>query len=200
MERHAELLTHAQYRAVVRNGHAPGRRILTGVGPVEVRGPRIDQRKAVERDPDYERFTRSVLPRFLRRTAWNPHFHALVLEAGFDPEGTFVSIPFSGLQAMTEVFRRRVITLLVEKELLSQDFAEDLLSSRHSGFSIDNSVRVADACAQESLAQYIACPLVSLKKIRYEPFKGRVLYHIPPTHSTSARILTSSTGWTSSPS
>jgi len=33
---------------------------------------------------------------------WNPHCHALV-EGGFDAEGTFVSIPFSGLQAMTEV-------------------------------------------------------------------------------------------------
>jgi hypothetical protein len=46
-----------------------------------------------------------------------------------------------------------------------------------SGFSIDNSVRVADARTKESLAQYISRPPVSLKKIRYEPFKGRVLFH-----------------------
>ncbi len=101
----------------------------------------------------------------------------MVLEGGFDREGAFVSIPFSGLQAMAEVFRRRVIWLLVEKELLSEEFARNLLSWKNSGFSIDNSVRIPDARTQESLAQYISRPPVSLKKIRYEPFKEKVLFH-----------------------
>ena len=50
---------------------------------------------------------------------WNSHFHAIVLEGGFDEAGTFVYIPFSGLQSMTEVFRHRVVKLLVEQEFLS---------------------------------------------------------------------------------
>jgi len=108
---------------------------------------------------------------------WNPHFHALVVEGGFDEGGTFVCVPFSGLQAMTEVVCRRVITLLVDRKLLSDDFAENLLSWRNSGSSIDNSVRVADVRTHDSLAQYIARPPVSLKKVRYEPFKDRVLFH-----------------------
>jgi hypothetical protein len=33
-------------RVVVGNGHAPERTILTGVGPVNVRRPRVDERKA----------------------------------------------------------------------------------------------------------------------------------------------------------
>ena len=36
---------------------------------------------------------------------FNPHFHAIVLEGGFDEEGTFFYIPLSGLQSMTELFR-----------------------------------------------------------------------------------------------
>jgi hypothetical protein len=108
---------------------------------------------------------------------WNPHFHAIVLEGGFDDEGTFFYIPFSGLQSMVEVFRRRVIKLLVQRELLNDNFARNLLSWKHSGFSIDNSVRILDESAQESLAEYIARPPISLKKIRYEPFKGKVLFH-----------------------
>jgi hypothetical protein len=108
---------------------------------------------------------------------WNPHFHAIVLEGGFDEEGAFFYIPFSGLQSMVEGFRRRVIKLLVERELLNEDFARNLLSWKHSGFSIDNSVRILDQSSQESLAEYIARPPISLKKIRYEPFKGRVLFH-----------------------
>lgn len=108
---------------------------------------------------------------------WNPHFHAIVLEGGFDDEGTFFFIPFSGLQSMVEVFRRRVIKLLVERELLNEVFARNLMSWKHSGFSIDNSVRILEDSTQESLAEYIARPPISLKKIHYEPFKGRVLFH-----------------------
>jgi hypothetical protein len=94
---------------------------------------------------------------------WNPHFHAIVLEGGFDDEGTFFYIPFTGLDSMAEVFRRRVIKLLVERELLNENFAQNLLSWRHSGFSIDNSVRILDESAQENLAEYIARPPISLK-------------------------------------
>ena len=108
---------------------------------------------------------------------WNPHFHETVLEGGFDEWGTFFYIPFSGLQSMTELFRCRVIKLLLELELLNDDFSRNLLSWKHSGFSIDNSVRILDQSSQESLAEYIVRPPISLKKIRYEPFKGRVLFH-----------------------
>ncbi len=108
---------------------------------------------------------------------WNPHQHCLVLEGGFDEAGRFIHVPLSGLGEMTEVFRRRVIWLLMEKELLAEEFARNLLFWKNSGFSIDNSVRLTDAKSKESLAEYIARPPISLKKIRYEPFKGKVLSH-----------------------
>lgn len=56
------------HRQVVRNGHAPQRTILTGVGPLEVSRPRVDERKAIAADQEHELFTSGVLPRFLRRT------------------------------------------------------------------------------------------------------------------------------------
>ena len=61
-------------------------------------------------------------------------------------------------QSMVEVFRRRLIKLLVQRELLNDDFARNLLSWSHSGFSIDNSVRMLDESFEESLAEYIARP------------------------------------------
>ncbi len=64
---------------------------------------------------------------------WNPHFHTIVLEGGFDDEGTLFYIPFSGLQSMVEVFRRRVIKFLVARGLLNEGFARNLLSWKHSG-------------------------------------------------------------------
>ncbi|NBC29492.1 MAG: hypothetical protein GVY29_05815 [Spirochaetes bacterium] len=42
---------------------------------------------------------------------------------------------------------------------------------------MDNSVRILNESARESLAEYIARPPIFLKKIHYEPFQGRVLFH-----------------------
>ena len=74
---------------------------------------------------------------------------------------------------MVEVFGRQVIKFLVDRKLVNKEFAQNLLCWHHSGFDIDNSVRILDEQSQESLAEYICQPPISLKKIRYEPFKGR---------------------------
>ena len=66
---------------------------------------------------------------------WNPHHHCLVLERGFDEQGRFIRVPLSDVGQMTEVFRRRLIWLLVEKKLLAEDFAQNLLSWKNSGFT-----------------------------------------------------------------
>ena len=62
---------------------------------------------------------------FLR---WNSHWHALVLEGGFDSEGTFYYLPYRNLEQMTEYFRRNLIGLFLEKELINEGFAANLLS------------------------------------------------------------------------
>ncbi|MCD6298628.1 MAG: transposase [Deltaproteobacteria bacterium] len=108
---------------------------------------------------------------------WNPHFHCLVLEGGFYDEGNFVYIPFSDLKKMTEYFRRKVINLFLKNDMINEGFARNLLSWRNSGFSIDNSVQILTDKARVNLAEYISRAPVSLRKLFYEPFKGRVLYH-----------------------
>ena len=53
------------HRQVVRNGRLPKRRITTGVGPIEVRQPRVrDNRRLAER----EKFSSKILPPYLRKT------------------------------------------------------------------------------------------------------------------------------------
>ena len=115
---------------------------------------------------------------FLR---WNAHWHGLVLEGGFDEEGRFVYLPISDTKRMTELFRRLVIKYFQEKKLITERFARNLLSWKNSGFSVDNSIRIYgnDHKVREALAQYIAKPPVSLEKIKYEPFHGKVLYKTP---------------------
>ena len=47
-------------RLVVRNGHLPERELVTGVGPIPVRQPRVRHR-------DKKHFTRAILPKYMRR-------------------------------------------------------------------------------------------------------------------------------------
>lgn len=57
---------------------------------------------------------------------------------------------------MSQYFGRRTIELFVEKGLINEEFAQNLLSWKHSGISIDHTVRILDKLTQESLAEYIA--------------------------------------------
>jgi hypothetical protein len=113
---------------------------------------------------------------FLR---FNPHFHGIILEGGFDAAGRFIHIPFGQPSGMTECFRQRVIKLFLDCMLISQDKADTLLSWRLSGFSVDASIRISatDFKQRESLAQYIARPPLSLKKIPFEDLGGKIAFH-----------------------
>ena len=65
IDAHAHLKDEAGRRQVVRNGYLPERDIQTGLGDVEVKQPRVhDRRPADER----EKFTSAILPPYLKRT------------------------------------------------------------------------------------------------------------------------------------
>jgi putative transposase len=53
-------------RMVVRNGYMPERRVLTGLGPIAVKQPRVDDRK-LRKEKSEAGFTSRILPRYLRR-------------------------------------------------------------------------------------------------------------------------------------
>ncbi len=61
----AHLLDEHGHRLVVANGYLPERQILTGIGPVSVKQPRIADRRPAEQR---ENLTRRILPPYLRRT------------------------------------------------------------------------------------------------------------------------------------
>lgn len=62
LEAHHEARDEHGRRLVVRNGYAATRRVQTGLGHLEVRAPRVDDRR------EQERFTSRILPPYLRRT------------------------------------------------------------------------------------------------------------------------------------
>ena len=64
---HAELADEQGRRRLVRNGHAPERQIQTGIGPLEVRRPKVRDRGGTDGGEPI-RFTSAILPAYLRRT------------------------------------------------------------------------------------------------------------------------------------
>ena len=65
---HAGLKTEDGRQRVVRHGHLPEREVMTGIGPVAVRQPRVRDREAAAEDPARIRFSPSILPPYLRRS------------------------------------------------------------------------------------------------------------------------------------
>ncbi|MFZ4580920.1 MAG: IS256 family transposase [Myxococcota bacterium] len=66
--KHADLKTEAGRQRVVRHGHLPEREVMTGIGPVTVRQPRVRDRAAGVDDPARIRFSPSILPPYMRRS------------------------------------------------------------------------------------------------------------------------------------
>ena len=64
---HSQCLDDGGRRMVVRNGHKPPRTILSGLGPIEVKQPRVDDRRVDENGVRF-RFTSKILPPYLRKT------------------------------------------------------------------------------------------------------------------------------------
>lgn len=64
----ADLKTPDGYQRVVRHGHLPEREIMTGIGPVAVRQPRVRDRAAGADDPARIRFAPTILPPYARRS------------------------------------------------------------------------------------------------------------------------------------
>jgi transposase-like protein len=67
VDRHKHCLDDRGRRRVVRNGHKPTRTVLTCAGPLEVKQPRVDDRRVDENGVRF-RFTSRILPPYLRKS------------------------------------------------------------------------------------------------------------------------------------
>lgn len=65
MQKHSTLTDEDRKKVVTKNRYMPQRQILTGMGPLEIKQPRIDDRAL--KGYSHERFTSNILPRYLRR-------------------------------------------------------------------------------------------------------------------------------------
>jgi hypothetical protein len=70
------------------------------------------------------------------------------------PLGGPLQRPLGATAALTEIWRRRVVALFIEKGLLNHDFARNLLGWEHSEFSIESETRILDQPTREAPCQY----------------------------------------------
>ena len=68
LAKHAECKTEDGRARIVRHGHLPEREVMTGIGPVPVKQPRVRDRGATVDDPGRIRFSPTILPPYMRRS------------------------------------------------------------------------------------------------------------------------------------
>jgi len=96
--------------------------------------------------------------------------------------------PSSTPTVAERLFRHRVIALLRDEGLLSQERIELLLSWRNSGFSAHHGVTVAagDTVGIERLGRYLLRAPVAVERMQLDAGTGEVLYR--PRHATGSGL------------
>jgi hypothetical protein len=106
----------------------------------------------------------------------HPHLHFLVTEGGVDEAGLFHKVPRFNDSRLAEIFAREVLADLVGRELLSPEWADRLLSWRHTGFNVHSRVRAKTRHEAERVGKYMIRPLLSLERFSLDERTGQVRY------------------------
>ena len=109
---------------------------------------------------------------------WHSHIHAVVTEGVFTESGHFVHIGDTWRHRAIGIWQDKVFDLLLDAHKIDDDVVANMRDWKHSGFSVDNSVKIeaADHAGMQRLIQYIArCPF-SLGRMVSLTDDGKILY------------------------
>jgi ribosomal protein S27E len=118
----------------------------------------------------------AAIQTFGNRMNFHPHLHFLVVEGGVDEAGLFHKVPRIDDSRLAELFAREVLGFLLRKKLLSPEWAERLLSWRHTGFNVHSRVRAKTKREAERVGKYMIRPLLSLERLSLDEREGQVVY------------------------
>jgi len=113
---------------------------------------------------------------FGERINFHPHLHLLVTEGGVERAGIFHRIAHLDDSRLAEIFAREVLALLVSKGLLSPEWAERILSWRHTGFNVHSRVRARTKVEAERVGKYMVRPILALDHLLFLEREGKVGY------------------------
>jgi len=84
---------------------------------------------------------------------------------------------------LAEIFAREVFRLLVGKGLLSPEWAERILSWRHSGFNVHSRVRARTKLEAERVGKYMVRPILASDRLLFLEREGKVGYRHGETNA-----------------
>jgi hypothetical protein len=109
---------------------------------------------------------------------FHPHLHVLTTDGGFTANGVFHVLPKVSLSGMEQLFRHRVLKMLLAEGLIRPERVKMLMGWKHSGFNVDGSVRIGagDTRGRENISRYLIRAPFSVEKIQYSAREGSVIY------------------------
>jgi hypothetical protein len=110
---------------------------------------------------------------------FHPHVHLIATDGLFAGTCTFYVMRDIDLKPLEEIFRAKILKMLQKEGKIDQELISKLLKWKHSGFGIDNGIRIErnNPKGREAIAQYIARNTINQEKIRYQSNTVQVIYH-----------------------
>jgi hypothetical protein len=106
----------------------------------------------------------------------------LLADGGWLPDGSFRHLLYLDSSQLEKLFRAEVLRLLLQRRKIGDEVVENLLSWRHSGFSVHAAVRIEGRSEAGRLGRYgIRCPLV-LQRLEWNEATAEVVYSARPAH------------------
>ena len=117
---------------------------------------------------------------------FNPHCHIIISDGTFDEDGNFSITPYYDAHALEQLFRHKLLKMLVDKGAISQWHIDLLMSWHHSGFNVHvcEPIAAEDRQALEKLAHYIIRCQFSQERMTYIEQSGTVNYRSKDGHTT----------------
>ena len=143
-------------------------------------------------EPDARPGMVAVIQTFASSLKWNPHIHSIVSRGVWTPDGEWMPVPYVDEHRAELLFRHKILALLRDRGLISQDRIDLLLSWRHSGFSVHNRTTVypSDTEGLHKLACYLMRAPVNLSRLRFDRESGLLVYKPRPGHELDDDALT----------
>ena len=109
---------------------------------------------------------------------YHPHLHILVSDGCFHKNGMFTVSPTIDKKALEQLFRHKVLKMLLAKGKITQDMIKLLDKWRHTGFNVFCGRRILpwQKKSMENLARYIIRASFSQERMTYHRESGQVEY------------------------
>jgi hypothetical protein len=96
---------------------------------------------------------------------FHPHIHSIAIDGTVDENGVFHQLTELDIKKLHDLFQQNVFNALLQKELITQDVVDNMLSWEHSGFNVWSGEPFTDPDTRRFLGRYLKKSPVSLERM-----------------------------------